>query len=53
MTRLLGPLLLRIAELLDRSLLTVPDADDPLPPLHAHSHPSITRKGMTMTAGPD
>ena len=44
MTRLLAPLLLRIAELLDQSLLTVPDADAPLPPLPANNHLSTTAK---------
>ena len=44
MTRLLALLLLRIAELLDQSLLTVPDVDAPMPPLPAKLRPSTTGK---------
>ncbi len=44
MTRLLAPLVLRIAELLDQSLLTVPDADAPSRPRPANIRPSITGK---------
>ncbi len=36
MNRLLAPLLLRIAEMLDENLLTVPDVDEETPAPYAH-----------------
>jgi hypothetical protein len=44
MSRLLAPLLLRMVEMLDQSLMTVPDADTPLPALPATTRPNITGK---------
>jgi hypothetical protein len=44
MTRLLAPLLLRIAELLDQSLYTVPDMDAPMPPRPASARHYTTGK---------
>ncbi|MDT5095227.1 MAG: hypothetical protein QOH60_4590 [Mycobacterium sp.] len=46
MTRLLAPLLLRIAELLDQSLYTVPDMEAPMPPRPANTHPFPLGKAL-------
>lgn len=44
MTRLLAPLLMRIAELLDQSLYTVPDMESPMPPRPANTGPITIAK---------
>jgi hypothetical protein len=46
MTRLLAPLLMRIAELLDRSLYTVPDMEAPMPPRPANTGPFTIGKAL-------